>query len=266
MTSKSGTATGVSQQNAIPSVSSMQHAIKIPRFWRENPSLWFVQVEAQFALNGIDSEQKKYYIIIAELETELLTHVSDIVLNPPEDVYTQLKKRLIEHFSVSEEKRIKQLLNNMEIGDKKPSVLLREMKNLANGGVNDDFLRTMWMQRLPTHIHAILSTSSESLEAIAKMADKIADVSTPSGISSVAVGNTSFDLSAMSKQIEVLTAAVQQLHETRSRQNSSSRTRSNSRTNSNASGICYYHRRFGQRANKCRQPCTFKSNQKPGNQ
>ncbi|XP_073831451.1 uncharacterized protein [Musca autumnalis] len=161
MTNKSGTATGVSQQNAIPSV------------------------EAQFAFNGIDSEQKKYYIIITELDTELLTYVSDIVLNPPEDVYTQLKKRLIEHFSVSEENRIKQLLNDLEIGDKMPSILLREMINLANGGVNDDFLRTMWVQRLPAHTQAILSTSSESLEAIAKMADKIADVSTPNDISSV---------------------------------------------------------------------------------
>ena len=67
----------------------------------------------------------------------------------------------------------------MEIGNKKPSVLLREMRNLANGNVTDDFLRTMWLQRLPTQTQAILATSSESLENLAKMADKIGDIQIP---------------------------------------------------------------------------------------
>lgn len=226
--------------------------------------IWFVQVETQFVLYRIDSEQTKFHIIIAELDTELLTNVSDIVLKPPADVYTQLKKRLIEHFSISEEKRIKQLLSNLEIGDKKPTILLREMRSLANGGVTDDFLRTMWMQRLPTHTQAILSTSSESLDNLAKMADKIVDISPSISVSSV--NNPTFDSSEMLRQIETLTAAVHQLQNRYSRNNSRSRSRSRTRRRDNSqSGLCYYHRRFGDNANKCRQPCVFQSSQKLGN-
>ncbi|XP_065356297.1 uncharacterized protein LOC135950694 [Calliphora vicina] len=113
-------------------------AMKIPRFWKENPLLWFAQIEAQFALHHVTNERMKYFIILADLDAEVLSQVSDIVMNPP-NTYKQIKQRLIEHFSVSEEKRIKTLLTTVEIGDKKPSALLREMKGLANGGVTEDF-------------------------------------------------------------------------------------------------------------------------------
>lgn len=264
MPNESGDNNSSTARNTGSSVPPTPHTMKIPRFWKENPALWFVQVVAQFDLYRINSEQTKFFSIVAELDTELLTHVSDIVLNPPDDVYSKMKQRLIEHFSVSEEKRIKQLLNNLEIGDKKPSILLREMRNLAKDGVKDDFLRTMWMQRLPSHSQAILSTSTESLDNLAKMADKIADISIPNGVSSLSAQNSSFDFREMTRQIETLTATVHQLQDRRPRNNSRVRSRSNRRDNSK-SNICYYHRRFGQKASKCRQPCTFLNNQQSGN-
>ncbi|XP_075167901.1 uncharacterized protein LOC142240066 [Haematobia irritans] len=57
------------------------------------------------------------------LDPELLAQLSDIILAPPSDAYTQMKKRLIDRFSISEEKRIQRLLNDMPIGDKKPSCI-----------------------------------------------------------------------------------------------------------------------------------------------
>ncbi|XP_075163295.1 uncharacterized protein LOC142235932 [Haematobia irritans] len=239
------------------------HAIKIPRFWREHPLLWFAQVEAQFALYRIGDERTKYHILVAELDTELLTHVSDIVLNPPNDVYSQIKNRLIEHFSVSEENRIKRLLNNMEIGQKKPSLLLREMRSLSNGGVTEDFLRTMWMQRLPSHSQAILSTSTESLDNLAKMADKIADISTSGSVSEITQGKT-FDFTSMCKQIEMLTLSVEEIQKRLSRNSSRGRSRSKKRDMSQHE-VCYYHRRFGKHAKKCRKPCSFNLSQSENN-
>lgn len=37
----------------------------------------------------------------------------------------------------------------MPIGDKKPRALIREMRSLANAGVAENFLRKIWLQRLP---------------------------------------------------------------------------------------------------------------------
>lgn len=250
------TRTTISSDAAAAVASNLGSAIKLPGFWKENPALWFAQVEAQFELQRIEAGKIKFFTIIAALETEMLSQVSDIVLNPPNDAYDKIKQRLIEHFSVSEENRIKQLLNNLDIGDKKPSALLREMRMLANGGVTADFLQTMWMQRLPPQTQAILSTSTESLDIIAKMADKIGDISisTPS----IAAINSPYNFSEMKKQIEELTTAVQRLRTRRTRSNS--RSRSQIRASSSPS-LCYYHHRFGRNAKKCRQPCSFNSSQ-----
>ncbi|GFT73209.1 hypothetical protein NPIL_322211 [Nephila pilipes] len=50
------------------------------------------------------------------------------------------------------------------------------MKELAGDAVNNDFLRKLWLQRLPAEIQTILSVSSEKLENLAILADKIAEV------------------------------------------------------------------------------------------
>uniref|UniRef100_A0A1I8PZX3 Uncharacterized protein n=1 Tax=Stomoxys calcitrans TaxID=35570 RepID=A0A1I8PZX3_STOCA len=60
----------------------------------------------------------------------------------------------------SEEKRLKRLLRETELGDKKPSTILREMICLASGEVSDEFLKSLWMQRLPKQTQAILSRLS----------------------------------------------------------------------------------------------------------
>ncbi|XP_065356393.1 uncharacterized protein LOC135950793 [Calliphora vicina] len=134
---------------AEPVVTTSTVTLRIPRFWKENPAIWFAQLEAQFENHNIVNENSKYFAVLPELDPEVLSQVSDIITERPNDAYTKIKQRLIDHFSISEKKRIKTLLNELPIGDKKPSFLLREMRSLANGGVKDEFLRTMWLQRLP---------------------------------------------------------------------------------------------------------------------
>lgn len=231
-------------------------AVKVPRFWKENPSLWFAQIEAQFELHQISNERTKYFIIIADLDHEILNQVSDIVTNPPFDAYKKIKERLVEIYSITEDQRIQTLLTNMQIGDTKPSSLLRQMKSLANGGVTDDFLRNMWLQRLPPQTQAILATSSEPLESLAKMADKIGDIQAPtnSNISEV------YSLKDISNQIEVINSKIRKLQDNRDRSRNKSRGRyeeSPSSRSASENGFCYYHRRFKERARKCRSPCSF---------
>ncbi|GFV68681.1 hypothetical protein TNCV_2170521 [Trichonephila clavipes] len=44
--------------------------------------------------------------------------------------------------------------------------------------LNDDFLKTLWLQQLPSEMQSILSVSSQTLQNLAKLADKIAEVRT----------------------------------------------------------------------------------------
>jgi len=68
------------------------------------------------------------------------------------------------------------LLSELQLGDDKPSQLLRKMRELDGKSLSNDFLRGLFTQRLPANIHSILLISSESLENIAKMIGKIAEV------------------------------------------------------------------------------------------
>ncbi|GFT98141.1 uncharacterized protein NPIL_612581 [Nephila pilipes] len=100
---------------------------------------------------------------------------SDLLFDPLHaDQYTTLKNRLTQEFSVSESLQIRKLLSELQLGDDKSSHLLRKMKELAGTALNDDFLRNLWLQRLPAEIQTIIS---EKLENLAKLADKIAEIS-----------------------------------------------------------------------------------------
>ncbi|GFV19008.1 uncharacterized protein TNCV_4758931 [Trichonephila clavipes] len=127
--------------------------------------------------SGISSDDTKYSALVANLDAETLSYVSDIVLSPPNsDKYHTLSQRLITQFSDSETQKIKKLLTDLQLGDEKPSHLLRKMKELSNGQLQDDFLQSLWLQRMPPHIQTVLSASSQPLDKLAIIADKVSEV------------------------------------------------------------------------------------------
>ncbi|XP_076660566.1 uncharacterized protein LOC143363921 [Halictus rubicundus] len=130
-------------ETTTPEVSKV--AIRIPPFWPEQPELWFRQIEAQFALNGITADTTKFYYILSQLEPKYAVEVQDIFINPPEaNKYGTLRSELLKRLSATQGKRIRQLLEQEEIGDRTPSQFLRHMRNLAGTTVSDEFLRTLW--------------------------------------------------------------------------------------------------------------------------
>ncbi|GFW88540.1 retrovirus-related Pol polyprotein from transposon 17.6 [Trichonephila clavipes] len=147
------------------------------------------------------------------------------------------------------------------------------MKELSNGQLQDDFLQSLWLQRMPPHIQTVLSASSEPLDKLAIIADKVSEVvgssSTicaattvlpPSQSSSCSVQPT---MDSLARQIQELSLQVAELtrerNSSRHQRYSSDRRRSHSRSRSvnRGSGICYYHRRYKEQARKCVSPCAF---------
>ncbi|GFT24027.1 transposon Ty3-I Gag-Pol polyprotein [Trichonephila clavipes] len=258
-------------------------ALRLPPFWKSNVRLWIAQCDHAFTFSGISSDDTKYSALVANLDAETLSYVSDIVLSPPNsDKYHTLSQRLITQFSDSDTQKIKKLLTDLQLGDEKPSHLLRKMKELSNGQLQDDFLQSLWLQRMPPHIQTVLSASSEPLDKLAIIADKVSEVvgasSTicaattvppPSQSSSCSVQPT---MDSLARQIQELSLQVAKLtrerNSSRHQRYSSDRRRSHSRSRSvnRGSGICYYHRRYKEQARKCVSPCAFvqKTNRKSG--
>ncbi|GFY45489.1 uncharacterized protein TNIN_72581 [Trichonephila inaurata madagascariensis] len=156
----------------------------------------------------------------------------------------------------------------MELGERRPSDLLRQMKSLAGSSISDELIKSLWLQRLPQQTQAILSISKDSLNNIAEMADKIIAVYSSSEVCSVANNNSSPKSNDRNK-LEVLQADIAALtikfdeFSRNPRQRSKSREhirRNRSKSNSSRHAFCWYHFKFGNNAKKCVQPCQFKRN------
>lgn len=241
-------------------------AFRAPPFWETNPELWFGQLESQFHLSGISTDSTKFHSVVAALNADVLSCATDLVRTPPADkMYETLKKRILSQYVQSDSTRLKLLLQEICLGDKRPSQLLLEMRNLGAGKVSDEVLRSLWLQRLPVSIQQILSACSEStLDGLAKVADKVNEVS---GCTIGVAGIGKFDVHELRNEIASLREEVKQLslnsrqrYRNQDRDRSVSRKRENSRKRSESSGLCWYHRRFGVKARDCIKPCEFSGN------
>ncbi|XP_070158016.1 uncharacterized protein [Polyergus mexicanus] len=170
--------------------------VKLPNFWYKQPKLWFVQLESEFLVFRIRSDDVKYSSVIRHLDEQALLAIAELIENPPEkDKYLHVKNISINRFTDSEEKRLRQLLAGVELNDKKPSDLLREIKQLAGGAISENVLYSIWLQRLPSQVQAILAVVEDCpLIKLAELADKILDRETSLQVATIASpveGNTS---------------------------------------------------------------------------
>ena len=257
-------------------------AVKIPPFWPTDPLVWFAQVEAQFATRNITTERTRFDHVVAALSNEFATEVRDIILNPPEaDPYSKLKDLLIKRTAASERKRLQLLFTAEELGDRKPTQLLRRMQQLLGDSAgplpDNSLLRELFFQRLPGHVRMVLASSGDtvSLDTLADMADKMLEVAPPtvSSVTSPAVLQTppappppaSSDVAQLRSEISELRQLISSLQlpthrNSRLSSQPPSRTSSRASSPSPSSSFCWYHRRFGDKAKKCTSPCSWSGN------
>lgn len=248
------------------------YALKIPPYWPADPQIWFAQVEAQFAARGITAQRTMYYHIVGSLSTEVAMEIRDLLLKPlDENPYDTLKQKLIERTAASEQRRLRELFTAEELGDRKPTQLLRRMQLLLGdkaGTTDGSIIKELFMQRMPQNIRMVLASMSETtpLEELATLADKIREVAAPS----IAAVNAPSQPTSEVERLRAENARLQQQIATLQaptgprRRRSRSRNRGRPRSPSQP-GICWYHRRFGDAARKCTQPCTKSGNRQASN-
>ena len=161
-----------------PAPPAVATVLKLPPFWSADPALWFAQAEAQFATRHITTEITKFRCIVASLSPEVAMGVRDILIGaPPAQPYTTLRTALIARVGITEDARLQQLLEDEQLGDRRPSQLLRRMRQLLGTATMDDaILRRLFLRRLPTACRTILAGRSDITD-LSDLAD-IADVAT----------------------------------------------------------------------------------------
>ncbi|XP_066260988.1 uncharacterized protein [Euwallacea similis] len=255
-TSQPATVPDPEEESSITSQVS-RLSIRAPPFWKTNPKTWFRTLEAQFALAHITVDLTKYHHVIATIDSEILDQVSDCMDNPPSNgKYEGIKHRLISLFAESDEKRLRKLLSQVELGDKKPSHLLNEMRSLGGAAVSPEILKTLWMQHLSTSIQPILAGSSEPLDKMANLADKIHEIVQPQTYS-VQVSGKEAQAPQLIERISRLEQSMERLKPIRRSRSKSRTRRTETRSPSADPGVCWYHQRFRDKARQCAKPCSY---------
>lgn len=204
-------------------------AVKLPEFWKGTPTAWFHTVEAQFAVRNITADDTKYHYVVASLGSEPATALTNFLANPPaNDKYNTLKAELLKVYEPSAKQKKEALLSLSGLGDRKPSELLRHMQTLHQADKDDILFMSLFLQQLPQPVRAILA--ARDFDDVAKLAEAADDV--------------------LRQQDSLVTNAV----------HSSCRQSSSSAAPPSAPGLCYYHRRFGDRAKNCRPGCPKQGN------
>ncbi|KAJ8704247.1 hypothetical protein PYW08_012971 [Mythimna loreyi] len=250
-------------------------------FWREYPRMWFIQFEAVVEPQKT-SDENKYRYVLGQLQPTDLQHITDIVIKPPETKkYEAIKQRLLSVYEQSEVKNFKNLISGLELGNQRPSQLLRRMRELGGNMITEDGIKIEWMNHLPAQIRVVLSVNTDSsLDMLAAMADKMMEYSESSNIAAVSSSQPdsaavnqqvmSAQIQVISKQLEKLTLEISELRSRgrphhRRHQRSRSRSKSTTKYQNDPNRVCYYHYRFGDHARRCVSPCAKRNQNKSEN-
>ncbi|XP_076396713.1 uncharacterized protein LOC143265920 [Megachile rotundata] len=169
---------GDASASSSDKVSVVLQSSRIPQFWPLKVALWFKLLEAHFTSARITKDEAKFNITIANLGEKYIEQVEHIVVNPPESgQYELLKKELMKRLIESDSTRVQKLLEGEEIGDRTPSQFFRDLKKLAIPSVPDDFIVTLWKNRLPANTQRVLAAATETnITALTEMADRIHEI------------------------------------------------------------------------------------------
>lgn len=150
---------------------------KLPPFWRANPELWFIQAESAFHTHGVRSDSAKYHLAVPMLDSDSLQEIEDIIRLPPQEgKYAQLKTTILTRLGDTVDTQLLKLFTKLELGDRKPSQLLRHMRSLADERVSEDVLKVKWMDLLPVNCQRLLRIfKASNLEELAVAADELVE-------------------------------------------------------------------------------------------
>lgn len=243
--------------------------IKVPTFYETDPEMWFIVLEAQFTAKSITADKTKFAHVISNLNCQTAMQVKDILKSPYETGhYDKLKRALITIYAETATEKLRKLLSNAEMGDKKPSQFLHDMRSLADNRVGDDLIKSLWIQRLPATARAVLSAKDDDLDTLAKMADSMWEVSDRFCIAGVKTDDTvtaclekiSTTLSKLSDRMDKLERNEHKSRRDATPHRNTLRDKSKQRDQSESKKEyeqCWYHYKYGDDAKNCREPCKF---------
>lgn len=198
-------------------------SIKLPPFWASHPSLWFSRIESQFHLRNIKSELTKFHHANSALSTEIMETVIAAVEDPkPDSAYTDLKEALLKRHGPHRPSQMMNFINSGPISPgEDPRAVYDQIRALRL--VDYDIEAGHFCAKMPDYIRHDLMKDVDTCDDLQELADAARHLMKKSGGASVS-------------QVAV---------------------RSSAEEGRKKRGLCFNHRRYGDRAWECRKPCSW---------
>lgn len=243
--------------------------IRMPVLTNRNIEAWFRSMDHWFRASGIFDDGQRCETVLATIDTEVLDQLNDQLERMPQiGKYDFAKRVLIAHYADSEQRRLNRLLSEMPLGDKRPSELYHQMKQVAGNVIGEAALKSLWAQRLPETARPVIAATNLSAVEFTRMADTIVDAMAQQRTVQQVEAAPLSEINALKAAIDELRSQIRNFpRELRSRSrnrdsNQRQQTPAGNATNSNAStsaaadpDLCWYHQKYGRDARNCRSPC-----------
>ncbi|BHF65729.1 hypothetical protein SprV_0200874200 [Sparganum proliferum] len=152
-----------------------QSSEKNNAFWPLSVELRIARCEAEFEACNITRQVTVFSHLECSLPEEGAGELSDLHIHrPPEQPYDKLKETLIKRVAMTEERRLRLLPTVEELGDRKPSQLLRRMQQLVGEAKFEaSIFRQLFLQRLPPDVKTVLAASQGNIEELREHDNKV---------------------------------------------------------------------------------------------
>jgi hypothetical protein len=153
-------------------------SFRIPDFWPHNPTMWFQKIESKFRICNIKQSSIKYEHLLSALPTDICSSIKDSLAEMDEnaaDAYEQLKALLMSLYTMDIWARAFELHKFPEIGDMKPSEMMRQMKALlpSDSTSGTYFMAAFLLCHPADMIDHIISQDFKDCNKMAEYADKL---------------------------------------------------------------------------------------------
>jgi len=257
--------------------NQQQISFKLQPFWVDAPDSWFAAAEVQFRLRRIVAQEDRFCLVVATLDKETLKKVVHLITAVDlENSYEELKTALLLSHQLTDFQRVELLLAMEPLGGRKPSALLADMLELCPEGQADNiFFVGLFLQCLPRELRVLLTHEDHTdLRRLAAHADRLMAFNAAQPHEMAAV--------AAVEEFDGSVAAIKQQGRGKGKQkppplpprgggggkpggggNGGGKQLQQpldpapAKLAQQASGLCFFHWRYGAAARDCRQPCSW---------
>ena len=125
-------------------------AVKVASFNPDSPEVWFIQLEDQFNLKNIKTQDTKYEYVTSNIDRKTATKMSGFLKNRPKmEPYDKIKKYMIRTYGRTQLQKDNILLAMTGLGDRTPTEALTHVRSLNSDP--ETFFRAWFLSLIPAN-------------------------------------------------------------------------------------------------------------------